>query len=254
MWITRGNDTTLYILCENTVRNFISSVSFYFLKHSYQINFKLYECSVTESCLTLCSPMGCSLPGVSVHRIFPGKNTGVGCHFLLQGIFPTQESNTESPEQAGRVFNTEPPGKPLNYLCMWLIIYFYWTASFRFWLIRAIFLAVSSPLSHLEGQVLLVPLLGNRVREGGFTSPSPRKKFHIIHPLFRDIQGIKRRPSALTLLLLVLDLIMEGSFSIFHFKCSSPPPGPSFFWLKKTHRCFTPLTFQQPHAYFVSET
>ena len=24
---------------------------------------------------------------------FPGKNTGVGCHSLLQGIFPTQESN-----------------------------------------------------------------------------------------------------------------------------------------------------------------
>ena len=24
---------------------------------------------------------------------FPGKNTGVGCHFLLQGIFLTQESN-----------------------------------------------------------------------------------------------------------------------------------------------------------------
>ena len=25
---------------------------------------------------------------------FPGKNTGVSCHFLLQGIFPTQGSNT----------------------------------------------------------------------------------------------------------------------------------------------------------------
>ena len=24
---------------------------------------------------------------------FPGKNAWVGCHFLLQGIFPTQESN-----------------------------------------------------------------------------------------------------------------------------------------------------------------
>ena len=24
---------------------------------------------------------------------FPGRNTGVGFHFLLQGIFPTQESN-----------------------------------------------------------------------------------------------------------------------------------------------------------------
>ena len=24
---------------------------------------------------------------------FPGKNSGVGCHFLLQEIFPTQGSN-----------------------------------------------------------------------------------------------------------------------------------------------------------------
>ena len=24
---------------------------------------------------------------------FPGKNPGVGCHFLLQGIFPTQGSS-----------------------------------------------------------------------------------------------------------------------------------------------------------------
>ena len=29
---------------------------------------------------------------------FPGKNTGVGCHFLLQGIFPTQGSNLGLPE------------------------------------------------------------------------------------------------------------------------------------------------------------
>ena len=27
-----------------------------------------------------CDPMDCSLPGSSVHGIFPGKNTGVGCH------------------------------------------------------------------------------------------------------------------------------------------------------------------------------
>ena len=38
--------------------------------------------------------MDCSLPGSSVHGILPGKNTGVGCHFLLQGIFQTQGSNT----------------------------------------------------------------------------------------------------------------------------------------------------------------
>ena len=48
-------------------------------------------------------PLDCNLPGTSVHGDSPGKNTGVGCHALLQGIFPTQGSNSdtlppESPE------------------------------------------------------------------------------------------------------------------------------------------------------------
>ena len=34
--------------------------------------------------------MDSSPPGFSVHGDSPGKNTGVGCHFLLQGIFPIQ--------------------------------------------------------------------------------------------------------------------------------------------------------------------
>ena len=38
---------------------------------------------VTKSCPTLATPLWDS----------PGKDTGVGFHFLLQGIFPTQESN-----------------------------------------------------------------------------------------------------------------------------------------------------------------
>ena len=41
--------------------------------------------------------MGCSLPGTSVHGDSPGKNTGVGCHALLQGIFPTQGLNAGLP-------------------------------------------------------------------------------------------------------------------------------------------------------------
>ena len=36
---------------------------------------------VDQSHPALCNAMDCSPPG---------KNTGVGCHFLLQGIFPTQ--------------------------------------------------------------------------------------------------------------------------------------------------------------------
>ena len=35
-----------------------------------------------------CSPLGSSVQGDS-----PGKDTGVSCHFLLQGIFLTQELN-----------------------------------------------------------------------------------------------------------------------------------------------------------------
>ena len=50
-----------------------------------------YTCA--ESCLTLCSPMDCSSLWLLCPWDSPGKNTGVGCHFLLQGIFPTWESN-----------------------------------------------------------------------------------------------------------------------------------------------------------------
>ena len=39
---------------------------------------------------TLCDPMDCSPPGSSVHGDYPGKNTRVGCHVLLLGIFQTQ--------------------------------------------------------------------------------------------------------------------------------------------------------------------
>ena len=45
-----------------------------------------------QSCLLLCDPTDCRPPGSSVHGNSPGKNTGVGCHSLLQGIFPLQGS------------------------------------------------------------------------------------------------------------------------------------------------------------------
>ena len=54
-------------------------------------------CLVAQSCPTLCNLMDCSLPGSSVHRDSPDKNTGVGGHALLQGIFPTQGSKPGLP-------------------------------------------------------------------------------------------------------------------------------------------------------------
>ena len=54
-------------------------------------------CLVAQSCQPFFDPMDCSLPGYSVHRNSPGKNTGMGYHALLQGIFPTQGFNPGFP-------------------------------------------------------------------------------------------------------------------------------------------------------------
>ena len=48
--------------------------------------------NLLQSCLTLCDPMDCS-PQAPHPWDSPGKNIGVGCRALLQGIFPTRESN-----------------------------------------------------------------------------------------------------------------------------------------------------------------
>ena len=57
------------------------------------------ESEVTQSNLTLCDPLDCSLLDCSLFHPwdFPSKNTGVGCHFLLQEIFPTQGLNPGLP-------------------------------------------------------------------------------------------------------------------------------------------------------------
>ena len=55
------------------------------------------ECAVlflvTQLCPTLYDSMDCNLPSSSLHGDSPGKNTGVGCHALIYGIFSTQGSN-----------------------------------------------------------------------------------------------------------------------------------------------------------------
>ena len=61
-------------------------------------------CLVAQLRLTLCNPMDCSPPGSSVYGNSPGKNTGVGFHVLLQGIFPNQGSNSGLFCIAGRFF------------------------------------------------------------------------------------------------------------------------------------------------------
>ena len=87
------------------------------------------ECvKLLQSCLTLWDLMNQNLPGSSVHGIFPGINTGVGCPALFQGIFPTQGLNlhllcllhwqTDSllPAPPGKPMSKSPSNKSIHWL------------------------------------------------------------------------------------------------------------------------------------------
>ena len=67
-----------------------------------------------QPCRTLYDPVDCSHPWD-----YPGKNTGVGCQALLQGIFPTQGSNLHLLSllhwQEGSL-PLMPPGKPHRWI------------------------------------------------------------------------------------------------------------------------------------------
>ena len=82
----------------------------------------MLACSVPKSCLTLCDQSHTRLPLDSQPtRLlcpwdFPGKNTGLGCHFLLQGIFPIQQSNLY-------LLHWQADSLPLSHLgspCRWI--------------------------------------------------------------------------------------------------------------------------------------
>ena len=73
----------------------------------------LLLCVQSFSCIRLCDPMACSPPGASVHG-FSSKNTRVGCHALLQEIFPTQGLSSGLPPCRGILLLSEPLGKPFT--------------------------------------------------------------------------------------------------------------------------------------------
>ena len=64
---------------------------------------------VAQWCPSFCDPMDCSLlcPWNS-----PGNNTGLGRHFLLQGIFPIPWIKPTSPALQAVSLLPESPGKP----------------------------------------------------------------------------------------------------------------------------------------------
>ena len=83
---------------------------------------------VAESCPTLCDPTDCKPTRLPHPWNFPGKSTGVGCHFLLQGIFPAQGLNPHLlvsyvsciGRQIFFFLPIVPSGKPLNFISSFL--------------------------------------------------------------------------------------------------------------------------------------
>ena len=116
------------------------------------------ESEVTQSCPTLCDPVDYS-PSTRLLRPWdsPGKNTGVGCHFLLQGIFPTQGSNQVSCI-AGRCFNLWATREATWYLILLFYLLFAYIVkalncellSFLFKDKRALPPSYSPPLHNLK--------------------------------------------------------------------------------------------------------
>ena len=70
-----------------------------------------FTCSVVSNSLATPWTVACQVlcPWNS-----PGKNTGVGCHFLLQEIFLTQGLNLHLLHWQADSLSTEPPGKPTD--------------------------------------------------------------------------------------------------------------------------------------------
>ena len=65
---------------------------------------------VTQSCLTLCDPMDCSLPGFSVHGIFQARILEWAAISFSRGS-PRPRDRMQCSVLADRFFTTEPPRK-----------------------------------------------------------------------------------------------------------------------------------------------
>ena len=76
-------------------------------------------CLVAQLCPILWDPMDCSHTSLLSSCDFPGKNTGVGCHPLLQGILPTQGWNPGLQHCRQILYHLSHymPGAVINWLC-----------------------------------------------------------------------------------------------------------------------------------------
>ena len=95
-----------------------STVGNFYLSPCMYIYFPLICCAVwlvAQSSPTPCDPTDWSPLVPSVQGDSPSKNTGVGCHALLQGIFPTQGLNPCLPHCGWILYQLSHQGSPIKF-------------------------------------------------------------------------------------------------------------------------------------------
>ena len=80
-------------------------------------------CLDAQSCPTLCYTMDCNQPGSFVRVDSPGKNTGVSCHSLLQGLSQPRD-RTQVSHIAGGFFTICSTREALSCCCCLFLLIF----------------------------------------------------------------------------------------------------------------------------------
>ena len=91
----------------------IHTVMYSILVVMYRCEEKNVKILVTQLCLTLCDPMGCSLPGSSVHGILQARILEWVAIPYSRGSFQPRDQTQSSALQTDSL-PSEPPGKPMD--------------------------------------------------------------------------------------------------------------------------------------------
>ena len=110
LFFTFENEATTNYVCGSHI--FIGQYFCFFQSKDFVSLCAAVLCLVDQLCLTLFYPMNCSPSGSSIFWDSPGKNTGVGGHALLQGIFSTQGSNPGIPYCTWILYHLNHQGSP----------------------------------------------------------------------------------------------------------------------------------------------
>ena len=86
--VSHGQNTCIFVLTGQSALNLYTSASYFGKNMEKSIRGQSLLLFTHSAVSHSCNPLDCTPPGSSVHGIFQARNTGMGCHCLLQGDLP----------------------------------------------------------------------------------------------------------------------------------------------------------------------